>query len=84
MVFSFGGGSDEKPKSIPELSAIVMSICCSMMVVYGVMKMPFKTPPMLLAACCCSSSCSTSTSALLEDILLRVKSLNKKEETEEA
>jgi hypothetical protein len=84
MVFSLGGGGSGEPKSIPELGALVLSICCSMMVVMGVMNMPFKTPPMLLAACCCSSSCSTSTSALLEDILLRVKTLNKKDEAEEA
>lgn len=82
MVFSIGGDDSSEPKSIPELGALIMSICCSMMVVMGVMKMPFKTPPMLLAACCCSSSCSTSTSALINDILIRVKTLTKKEEEE--
>lgn len=71
MVFSL---RDEKPKSIPVLSMTVMSICCSMMVVYSVMKMPYQTPQMLLVACCCSISCSSSTSTLINDILLRVKS----------
>ena len=72
----FGGDkSEEKPKSMPELGSLVMSICCSMMIVMGVMKMPSKTPPMLLAACCCLSSCSTSTGTLVEDIMLRVKSI---------
>lgn len=80
-MIAIGGGSGE-PKSIPQLGGLVMSICCSMMVVAGVMKMPFKTPPMLLVACCCSLSCSTSTSALINDILIRVKTLNADDEDE--
>lgn len=84
MVFSLGGGSDEKPKSMTELGFLVMSICCSMMVVMGVMRMPFQTPPMLLAACFCTCCCSSSTSTLINDIIIRVKSLNKKDEEDEA
>lgn len=81
-MFAIGGSGSGEPKSIPQVASLVMSICCSMMVVMGVMKMPFKTPPMLLVACCCSSSCSTSTSALINDILLRVKTLTASDEDE--
>ena len=81
-MFALGGGGSGKPKPIPQVASLVMSICCSMMVVTGVMKMPFKTPPMLLVACCCSLSCSSSTSTLLNDILIRVKTLTADDEGE--
>lgn len=64
----------KKVQPLPQLGSLIMSICCSLMVVMGVMRSPIQTPPMLLLACCCSSSCSTSTGTLINDIILRVKS----------
>jgi hypothetical protein len=63
---------DDKPMKIEWLVGYIVSILCSMLVVYGVMKMPFKTPPMLAAACICSSCCSSSTSRVVTDVRKRI------------
>jgi hypothetical protein len=63
---------DDKPMKTEWLAAYICSIFCSMLVVYGVMKMPFKTPPMLAAACICSSCCSSSTSRVVTDVKKRI------------
>jgi len=63
---------DDKPMKTEWLAALICGILCSMLVVYGVMKMPFKTPPMLAAACICSSCCSSSTSRVVTDVKKRI------------
>lgn len=63
---------DDKPMKTEWLAAYICGILCSMLVVYGVMKMPFKTPPMLAAACICSSCCSSSTSRVVTDVKKRI------------
>lgn len=62
-----------EPKSMPELGSLIMSICCTVMVVASIMNMPVKPPLMLLIACCCALSCSASTGDLANDIVSRVK-----------
>ena len=62
----------DKPMDTKWLAALICGIFCSMLVVYGVMKMPFKTPPMLAAACICSSCCSSSTSRVVTDVKKRI------------
>jgi len=63
---------DDKPMKTEWLAAYICGILCSILVVYGVMKMPFKTPPLMMMACVCSSCCSSSTSRVVSDIKKRV------------
>jgi hypothetical protein len=63
---------DDKPMDPKYLVANIVSILCSMLVVYGVMKMPFKTPPMLAIACCSSSCCSSTTASVVKDLKKRI------------
>ena len=63
---------NDKPMKTEWLAAYICGILCSMLVVYGVMKMPFKTPPMLAAACMCLSCCSSSTSRVVTDLKKRI------------
>ena len=63
---------NDKPMDLQWLASYICSIFCSMLVVYGVMKMPFKTPPLMMMACVCSSCCSSSTSRVVSDIKKRV------------
>lgn len=62
---------DDKPMDPKYLIGNIVSILCSMLVVYGVMNMPFKTPPMLAMACLCCSCCSSSTGNVVKDIKKR-------------
>lgn len=57
------------------ISSLVSLLSCAMclgMSGYGIMKMPFKTPPMFIAmlVCCCCSSSSMGTA--VQDILKKV------------
>lgn len=65
-------GGDDKPMDTKWLAALICGILCSMMVVFGVMNMPFRTPPMIMMACVCSSCCSSSTSRVITDVKKRI------------
>lgn len=63
---------DDEPMTNEWLIGYITAILCSMMVIYGFMKMPYKTPPMLLMACVCSSCCSSLTTRVVNDVKKRV------------
>lgn len=71
MVFSFGSDPEEKPRSTTELGILLSCLCCSLMTIYSLSKVPYKTPPILLAICCCCLSSSTFTSAFINDMIVR-------------
>lgn len=62
----------DKPMKNEWLAAYICGILCSMLVAYGLMRSPFKTPPMLMMACLCSSCCSSSTTRVVADIKTRI------------
>lgn len=66
--------NSEEPLKDGELGGYVVTVCCLMLSVFMIMKMPFKTPPILLACCCSMSCCSSSTSRIVKDVQRRVAS----------
>lgn len=66
--------NSEEPLKDEELGGYIVTVCCLMLCIFMVMKMPFKTPPILLACCCSMSCCSSSTSRIVKDVQRRVAS----------
>ena len=68
-----GQASKDEPMSYTSLGSLISSMCCMIMIIMGINKSPFKTPPMIgamLLACCC---CSSSTGSLVKDTQKRIK-----------
>lgn len=65
-------GGDDKPMKTEWLVGYIVGILCSMLVAYGLINSPVKTPPLMMMACVCSSCCSSSTSRVVSDIKKRV------------
>lgn len=64
--------SSDEPMGTNSLIFTIVCLLCSMLGIYGIMKMPFKSPPVLVMcalSCCCSSS---QTTLLANDIKKRV------------
>ena len=72
-LIGIGAASQDEPMSYTSLGSLISSMCCMIMIIMGINKSPFKTPPMLgamLLACCC---CSSSTGSLVKDTQKRIK-----------
>lgn len=78
-LIGIGAANKDEPMSYTSLGSLVSSMCCMMMIIMGINRMPFKTPPMLgamLLACCC---CSSSTGSLVKDTQKRIQKMSSSE-----
>ena len=57
-----------------EFGSYIASVVCLIIMIYMIVKMPFKTPPIMLACCCSLSSCSSSTSRIVDESKRRMAS----------
>tara|TARA_B100000767_G_scaffold10705_2_gene10421 strand:+ start:2094 stop:2405 length:312 start_codon:yes stop_codon:yes gene_type:complete len=62
------------PLSDKEFGSYIASVICLIIMIYMIVKMPFKTPPIMLACCCSLSSCSSSTSRIVDESKRRMAS----------
>ncbi len=62
----------EGPLSDKEFGSYIASVLCLTIMMYFIIKMPFKTPPMMLACCCFLSSCSGSTGRVIDESKRRI------------
>lgn len=71
-LIGIGQANKDEPMSYTSLGSLLSSMCCMIMIIMGINRMPYKTPPMLgamLMACCC---CSSSTGSLVKDTQKRI------------
>ena len=72
-----------EPMGNTQLGFTIAILACSVMGIMGIMRIPFKSPP-ILAACAVSACCSSSqTSSLINDVQKRVKQKKAEAETTE-
>ena len=60
------------PLNDKEFGSYIASVICLTIMMYMIVKMPFKTPPIMMACCCFLSSCSSSTNRIVDESKRRI------------